>query len=130
MLEIKLSQDRDTLAALCRECGALPTHAHYLYTAVDGGRQLAAVLFEVGSEEVRALHYRAEDESDCHLFDALLRAGFHYASGQGIRTGCLPESFRMRHARHFARLNYPPQASFDITNFFQKYKSCALGAQR
>lgn len=124
MLEIKPCTHTKELAEYCRKCGKIPDEAFYLYVAEDKGKRLAACLFEVESGGVRVLLYECEDESDYWLFDGMLRAGFNYAWEQGITAGFIPERFRIKHQRFFAKLNYPAQPEFDITNFFQKYKNC------
>lgn len=124
MLEIKPSLDNRLIAAYCKKCGKLPGPEFYLYQATNRGEQLAAALFEVTSDRVSVLWYQAEDEGDFYLLDAVLRAGLNYAAEHGISTGCLPEEFRQAHSASFAKMNYPAQSVFDITNFFAKYKNC------
>jgi len=125
MLEIVPNVDDRMLAVYCRKCGKLHGPSFYLYLAVDGGETLAAGLFEVESDKVNVVYYESR-EDDPYLFDAILRAGLNYASEHGITQGHLPEHFRGEHKAYFAKLNYPPQSTFDITNFFRKYKSCCL----
>lgn len=125
MLEITLCLEEKVLAEYCRQCGRLPGPAFYLYQARDRDKLLAAALFQVGSDQVDVLLYDSQ-EDDVFLFDAMLRAGLNYAGDQGISHGCLPEAFRQEHGAYFKTLNYPAQAIFNITNFFQKYKRCIL----
>ncbi|MCL2580697.1 MAG: hypothetical protein FWE32_11840 [Oscillospiraceae bacterium] len=123
MLEITPTTDVNLLTAYCKKCGKLPDPAFYLYIAKDRDVQLAAGLFEIFSDSVEVVFYHA-DETDPHLFDAILRAGLNYAAEHGIKTGRLPETFRQEHAERFHELNYPDWPEFDITNFFKKYKYC------
>lgn len=125
MLTITPCLDKQAIAAYCKKCKKPYSAAFYLYRAENRGQVLAAGLFEVGGEEVCAVLYEAEDPSDHFLFDGILRAGLNYASEQGIPNGHIPEDFRYLHRELFAKLNYPIQPVFDITNFFQKYKNCA-----
>lgn len=125
MLEITPSLDEALVREYCKKCGRLPGPQHYLYVASDRGEAVSAALFEVQSDRVIALWYEGP-EDDAWLFDAVLRAGLNYASEQGIVSGYLPEAFRQAHGGLFSQINYPAQALFDITNFFQKYKSCNL----
>ncbi len=124
MLEIKLCTDKKRIAAYCKKLGIIFSEAFYLYTAVNRGGELAACLFEVGSDAVCARLYECADPEDYWLFDGMLRAGFNYASEQGIAKGCIPEELRALHESLFNRLNYPAAPEFDITNFFKKYKNC------
>ena len=123
MLEIIPNLDDKLLAVYCKKCGKLHGPSFYLYLAIDRGETLAAGLFEVESNRVNVVYYESVEE-DPHLFDAVLRAGLNYAAEHGISKGYLPEPFRSHHRTFFAKLNYPPQSLFDITNFFRKYKSC------
>ena len=123
MLEVKPSTDPKLLAEYCRQCGKIPGPQFYLYLGREGERLLAAGLFEILSSSVEVVFYRG-DEQDVWLMDAVLRAGLNYAARHGIPTGRLTEEFRDTHSALFAKLNYPPQAEFDITNFFAKYKNC------
>lgn len=124
MLEIKPCTDKKKLLKYCKECGKIPDESFYLYIATNKEQHLAACLFEVSGDSVRVLLYHCEDETDYWMFDGMLRSGFNYASEQGITTGCIPESFRIKYHWFFSKLNYPITAEFDITNFFQKYKNC------
>lgn len=124
MLEIKPCTDLKPIAEYCKKCGKIPSDEFYLYLAVNSDKQLGACLFEVGGEAVTVIYYDCADENDYWLFDGMLRAGFNYAFEQGLKTGCIPEPFRMRFQRFFAKLNYPITTEFDITNFFKKYKNC------
>ena len=123
MLEIQPSTDLKLLAQYCGRCGKIPGPQFYLYLAKEREQLLAAGLFEIGPSSVDVAFYQG-DESDAWLLDAVLRAGLNYAAGHGITTGRLPEEFRQTHSALLAKLNYPPQAEFDITNFFAKYKNC------
>ncbi|MGI6404436.1 MAG: hypothetical protein ACOX0K_09600 [Oscillospiraceae bacterium] len=123
MLEIIPNLDDKLLALYCKKCGKLHGPSYYLYLAIDRGETLAAGLFEVESDQVNVVYYESVEE-DPYLFDAVLRAGLNYAAEHGITKGHLPEPFRSAHRAFFAKLNYPPQSTFDITNFFRKYKSC------
>ncbi|MCL2856800.1 MAG: hypothetical protein FWE19_03630 [Oscillospiraceae bacterium] len=123
MLEIKPCTDLKLLAEYCGKCGKMPGPQFYLYLAKKGELLLAAGLFEIGSSSVDAVFYQG-DETDPWLLDAVLRAGLNYAASHDIPTGRLPEEFRQEHRTLFAKLNYPPQAEFNITNFFGKYKNC------
>ncbi len=124
MLEIKPCLTSAEVAAYCKKCGKLPGPAFYLYRAQDRGQTLAAALFEVESDRVSPVYYECAPGEGAALFDAVLRAGFHYAAGQGIPAGALPEVFRAAHRGYFACLNYPAQSRFGIENFFAKYKAC------
>ena len=123
MLEIKPSTDLKLIAEYCGQCGKIPGPQFYLYLAREGERLLAAGLFEIDSNSVDAVFYQG-DGQDSWLLDAVLRAGLNYAASHGIPTGRLPEEFRQAHSALLAELKYPPQAEFDITNFFSKYKNC------
>jgi hypothetical protein len=124
MLEIKLCTDRKQITARLKKLGKPFSEAFYMYTAANRGEPLAACLFEVESEAVRACYYDCADAGDYWLFDGMLRAGFNFASEQGILYGRIPEEFRALHEDLFSRLNYPAEPEFDITNFFKKYKNC------
>lgn len=126
MLEIKPTTNTRVIAALCRKCGEIPDESLYAYVAASGSETLAAVLFRMESESARAVYYESTDQGDYFLLDGLLRAGFHFAAEQGVKTGCIPESFRQLHAEMFARLNYPAAHEFGIDNFFAKYKNCNI----
>ena len=123
MLEIKPCTAPKLLAEYCRRCGKIPGPQFYLYLAKEGECLLAVGLFEINSSSVDAVFYQG-DETDAWLLDAVLRAGLNYAASHSIPTGRLPEEFRQEHKALFAKLNYPPQVEFDITNFFGKYKNC------
>jgi len=123
MLEIKPSTDSKLIAGYCRQCGKIPGPQFYLYLAKQRGELLAAGLFEIGSTSVNAVFYQGDD-SDAWLLDAILRAGLNYAASHDITTGRLSEELRQAHGALFAKLNYPLEAEFDITNFFRKYKNC------
>jgi len=123
MLEVQPSTDPKLLAQYCRQSGKMPGPQYYLYLAKEGERLLAAGLFEIDSDSVDAVFYQG-DEQDAWLLDAVLRAGLNYAAGHGITTGRLPEELRQTHSALFAKLNYPSEAEFNITNFFGKYKNC------
>lgn len=124
MLEIGLCLDKKAINAACKQAGRVYSEAFYLYRATDRGEVLASVLFEVLSDCVKTVCYLGGD--DPFLFDGLLRAGFHYAEGQGIETGWIPDEFRDAYAILFAPLNYPASQRFNIVNFFSKYKNCSL----
>ena len=123
MLEVKPSTDPKLLAEYCKLCGKIPGPQFFLYLATQRGELLAAGLFEIGSSSVDVVFYRGDAE-DPWLLDAVLRAGLNYAASHGITIGRLPEEFRQAHGALFAKLNYPLEAEFDITNFFRKYKNC------
>lgn len=125
MLTITPCLDKQTVAAYCKKCRKLYSAAFYLYLAKDRDELLAAGLFEVGGEQVQVVLYEADDQNDPFLFDGILRAGLNYAAEQGITKGVIPEAFRLAHGELFARLNYPIQSAFDISNFFHKYKNCS-----
>lgn len=127
MLTITPSVEKAVVAEYCKRCKRPYSEAFYLYRAEDRGETLAVCLFEVGASEVRVLLYEGADQDDLYLFDGLLRAGLNYASEHGIENGCIPEEFRQRHEALFAKLNYPVQRVFNITNFFSKYKNCTGG---
>lgn len=124
MLTITPCLAREMVAPFCRECKRPYSEAFYIYRAQNGTETLATALFEVSGDAVTALLYRATEPDDAFLFDGVLRAGLNYAAEQGIENGVIPEALREAHAALFAQLNYPVQAAFNITNFFQKYKSC------
>lgn len=124
MLEVVACVDKQELVKHCKNLKIPYSEALYLYVARDKDETLAAGLFEVESNGVRTLYYEAQDPADAWLFDAILRAGFHYASEHGITNGTIPETFRSEHRGLFSKLNFPAQATFDITNFFKKYKNC------
>ncbi len=124
MLEIKLCTDKKQIAAYCKKLGTMFGEAFYMYTAMNKNELLAACLFEVESDAVRARLYECADQDDYWLFDGMLRAGFNYAFEQGIARGRIPEEFRALHESLFKKLNYPAAPEFDITNFFKKYKNC------
>lgn len=125
MLELRPGVDRQEILPYCRQIKLPYSEALYVYRALDGSKVLAGLLFGVESNQVNVLYYQAEDEADHFLFDGLLRAGLGYADKQGISAGHIDDSFRQRHSALFSRLNLPPEATFNITNFFQKYKNCA-----
>ena len=125
MLEVKPCTDPKLLAEYCRQCGKIPGPQFFLYLARQRGELLAAGLFEIYSSSVDVVFYRGDAE-DPWLLDAVLRAGLNYAASHGITTGRLPEEFRQEHSALFARLNYPGEAEFNITNFFRKYKNCGV----
>ena len=124
MLEIKPNTDLKLLAEYCHQCGKIPGPQFYLYLAKEEERLLAAGLFEIHSSSVDVVFYRG-DEQDAWLLDAVLRAGLNYAASHGIPTGRLPEEFRQANSAPLAKLNYPLETEFDITNFFSKYKNCS-----
>lgn len=124
MLEIKPCTDLKPIAEYCKLCGKIPDDSFYLYLAENNGKRLGSCLFEVSGEAVTVLYYDCADETDYWLFDGMLRAGFNYAFEQGLETGRIPEPFRIKFQRFFAKLNYPIAPEFDITNFFKKYKNC------
>lgn len=124
MLTITPCLDRDVIAPYCRACKCAYSESFYLYRARNGGETLAAALFEVGGDKVTVRLYEAAEPNDAFLFDGVLRAGLNYAAGQGIENGMIPEQFRALHGELFVKLNYPVQPTFNITNFFQKYKNC------
>jgi hypothetical protein len=128
MLTISLCRDTRRVAAACKRFGMIYSEAFYLYAAEGRDGTLAETLFEVKSAGVEAAGYHDYQNSggDPGLFDGLLRAGLNYAQTQGMEQGCIPEEFRREHGDLFAKLNYPAQSLFDITNFFSKYKNCAL----
>jgi hypothetical protein len=123
MLKITPAFDPAMLGGYCKKCGKLPGPEFYLYRAEIGDKTIAACLFEVMSNRVAPLFYESL-EGDEWLFDAVLRAGYNYASEQGIAEGSLPEAFRQAHGGYFRHLNYPAQTAFSIANFFKRYKSC------
>lgn len=125
MLEVKPCTVKHILLPYLRKNRLVYSEAFYLYRAMDGDEVLAVCLFEVLSNEVRAVYYEAQDMDDHFLFDAVLRAGLNYAAGHDIPAGYLSEEFRLRHEALFEKLNFPLEYRFDITNFFQKYKNCA-----
>ena len=124
MLEINLNLQRPVVAAACRDFGQTYSDAHYIYRAENRGEIIATGLFEIGGTDVRVLGYDGPTD-DHFLLDGILRAGLHYAETHGIETGLLPEEFRHKHRALFTGLNYPPTISFNIVNFFSKYKNCA-----
>lgn len=129
MLSITVCLDKPTIISFCRRSKKPFSEAFYLYRAQNGEQVLAAALFEVNGDHVSVISYETEAPDDLSLFDGMLRAGLHYASEQGIETGCIPESFRFVHRDLFAKLNYPISPTFNITNFFNKYKNCAVTRQ-
>lgn len=128
MLELKKCTDKKLFTQYCKKCGKIPDESFFMYIASDRDKLLAAALFEVECESVSVLMYECADssagETDYWLFDGIMRAGFNYASEQGIETGCISESFRLEWHKLFEKLNYPAAAEFNITNFFKKYKNC------
>ena len=123
MIEIKPCTDLRLVAEYCRQCGRIPGPQFYLYLVKERDNLLAAGLFEIDSSSVDAVFYQGY-EQDAWLLDAVLRAGLNYAASHGIPTGRLPEEFSSAHGALLAKLNYPLEAKFDITNFFRKYKNC------
>ena len=124
MLEINLILERPAVAAACRLFGQAYDDAFYVYRAENRGLVLATALFEIGKTDVCVTGYEGPGD-DPFLFDGILRAGLHYAEMQGIETGVLPEKFRQLHRALFIELNYPSEVSFNIVNFFGKYKNCS-----
>lgn len=126
MLEIKPNLNKTDVAAQCRACGKVVSEAFYLYTAKDGGRELASGLFEMEGDRVVVLRYEGVDPDDYFLFDGILRAGLNYAAEQGVALGYVPETFRQENAGYFSKLRYPAEPEWNIVNFFAKYKNCAM----
>lgn len=124
MLTITPCLDKSIVSSYCKKCRQVYSAALYLYIAEDRGQSLGAALFEIGGDRVRIVYYEAADPADAFLFDGIMRAGLNYASQQGLANGLIPEDFRYTHRELFAKLNYPVQPLFDITNFFSKYKNC------
>lgn len=124
MLTITPCTERDTVLAYCKKCRIPLDAGHYLYLAENRGERLAACLFEIGGDRVQVLLYESAEPGDAFLFDGVMRAGLNYAAGQGVENGFIPEQFRFLHRALFAKLNYPLQPLFNITNFFNKYKNC------
>jgi hypothetical protein len=124
MLTITPALDKSTVSAYCKKCGKVYSAALYAYLAQNGGEVLAAALFEMSGDHVTAVYYEGTDPADYTLFDGILRAGLNYAAEQGVETGTIPEAFRYDHRGSFEKLNYPAQVSFNIVNFFGKYKNC------
>lgn len=124
MLTISPCLEKQTVALYCKKCKRIYSAGFYLYRAEHNGEILAAGLFEISADQVQVLFYESEDNSDAYLFDGILRAGLNYAAEQGIENGVIPEEFHAEHSALFAKLNYPVQLQFNITNFFCKYKNC------
>ncbi len=125
MLTIKPYEDKATIIQYCKKCKRLYSDGLYLYLAKDGSQQLAAALFEIGGEHVEVVFYETTDQEDFALFDTMLRAGLNYANEHGISLGHIPEEFRQTHKTLFDKINFPIHPTFNINNFFQKYKNCA-----
>ena len=123
MLSISLCRDSRRIAAVCKSFSKIYGDEFYIYEAIGNGEMLGEILFEVKSSFVEASGYNGPGD-DFGLFDGLLRAGLNYAQKHGIEAGCIPETFRHENRALFARLNYPPEAVFNIVNFFGKYKNC------
>lgn len=126
MLSIKPYEDKAAIVSYCKKCKKLYSEALYLYLAADGGDVLAAALFEVGGDTVQVVYYESTEPEDFYLFDAVLRAGLNFASEHGLSNGHIPEQFRQKHNALFAKINFPIQPTFGISNFFQKYKNCNI----
>ena len=124
MIEIKPNLTKEDIVAYCRKCGKTFSEALYLYAAEDRGEILAAGLFEMQSDRVEAVMYDSALPEDYFLFDGVLRAALNYASGQGVEIGVIPEPFRQDNSSHFSKFSYPPEAEWNIVNFFNKYKGC------
>jgi hypothetical protein len=125
MLTINLFTDKAHVAPACKRHGKLYSEAFYLYAAENRGELLAEGLFEVKSELAQISAYSGP-EDDPALFDGILRAGLNYAGEQGIEKGSIPEDFRYQRRGMFRKLNYPVATTFNIVNFFQKYKNCVV----
>jgi len=124
MLEIKPNLDKQVILSFCKKCRLVYSDAFYAYQAQDGGEILATALFLVNSTQVEAVYYETALPEDHFLFDTMLRAGLNYADNHDIPTGHIPEAFRQEHGALFDRLNFPPETTFVITNFFSRYKNC------
>ena len=125
MLTITPCIEKQTLLTYCKKCRKPVSAGHYAYLAQNRDEVLAACLFEIQSDYVEALFYEASDSLDAFLFDGVLRAGLNYASKQGISQGIIPETFRFSQRHLLEKLNYPLDTTFNIVNFFRKYKNCA-----
>lgn len=125
MISINPSTDKALIINACKQCTNFKkaySEAMYLYIAEDNKKPIASALFEIHSNEVCVLEYFGDDT--LQIFDGILRAGLSYADKNGIELGVIPENFRFKHRALFDKLNYPPPASFNIVNFFSKYKNC------
>ncbi|MFV0400712.1 MAG: hypothetical protein ACK5LX_08875 [Oscillospiraceae bacterium] len=123
MLTIGLKTEKELLLPYCKKAKLPYNGGIFLYLAENRGEKLAAGLFEIAGNSVSIRYYESQDP-DPFLLDGILRAGFNYAGDQSIEKGVLPEEFRQIHKELFASLNYPPEPTFNIDNFFAKYKNC------
>jgi len=124
VLEINVTLDLAIIAATCKQFGQSYSDDFYVYRAENRGQIIATALFKIGKTDVSIVAYSGPAD-DPFIMDGILRAGLHYAELYGIETGILSEEFRHCHRALFVALNYPSANTFNIVNFFSKYKNCS-----